>query len=145
VKRSIAKGEQSGEVRGDARELRRRGAAMLEEALSCGRHADVLFELDDGTLAELIGAHRAVMCAANKEFDAMFELGDGTELIGAHRAVMCAANKEFDAMFQDSLEEDKRGLVRIPLGVCASVVKGLLQWVYLGEWMGVTMTLKYVL
>jgi hypothetical protein len=72
-------------VRGDVqvRELRRRGAAMLEEALSCGRHADVLFELDDGT--KLIGGHRAVMCTASKEFAAMFCSGMQDEKMGVVR------------------------------------------------------------
>jgi hypothetical protein len=101
-------------VRGDVqvRELRRRGAAMLEEALSCGRHADVLFELDDGT-----------------------------KLIGGHRAVMCTASKEFAAMFCSGMQDEKMGVVRMR-GVFPSAVKGLLEWVYLGEWIGVMMTLQ---
>jgi hypothetical protein len=114
VERSIIKGQEEGKVRGDVRELRRRGAAMLEEALSCGRHADVVFELDDGT-----------------------------KLIGGHRAVMCSASKEFDRMFGSGMKEEKEGVVRMR-SVGAAAVKGLLEWVYLGEWMGV-MTLLCVL
>jgi hypothetical protein len=114
----VAKGKEEAEVRGDARELRRPGgAAMLEEALCChvGKHVDVLFELDDGT-----------------------------KLIGGHKVVMRAASKEFEAMFRSGMKEEEKGVVRMR-GVCASAVKGLLEWVYLGEWMGVMMTLQWVL
>ena len=100
---------EEGKVEGDIGALRRRGAAMLEEALSCGRHADMVFELDDGT-----------------------------RLIGGHRAVLCCASKEFEGMFGSGMKEEDKGVVRMR-GVCASGVKGLLEWVYLGEWICVMM------
>jgi hypothetical protein len=79
--------------------LRRRGEALLEEALTCGTHTDVLFELDDGS-----------------------------KLIGGHRAHLCVALPGMQGM----LEEDS--VVRMR-GFHAAAVKGLLEWVYLGEWM----------
>jgi hypothetical protein len=108
VERYMGKVEE-GVARRDVQSLRKRGAAMFEEAVSCGRHADVLFELDDGT-----------------------------KLVGGHRAVLCSASKEFDRMFASGMKEEETGVVRMR-GVGAAAVKGLLEWVYLGEWMLVMM------
>jgi hypothetical protein len=115
AQRSIDKVDVQGErVRGDLRALQRRGAAMLEEAVSRGRHADVVFELDDGT-----------------------------KLVGGHRAVLCCASKEFDRMFGIGMKEEKEGIVRMR-GVGAPAVKALLEWVYLGEWMRVMLCSRCV-
>jgi hypothetical protein len=108
-KKRVGEEEASGELRG----LRRQADGMLEQALSCSRHADVRFELDDGT--KLVGAHQSMLRSASKEFKAMFEIG---------------------------MKEEVEGVVRMR-GVGASAVKGLLEWVYLGEcWRRVVENLK---
>ena len=98
-KKRVGEEEVSRELRG----LLRQGDGMLEQALSCSRHADVRFELDDGT--RLVGGHRSMLGCGSKEFKRMFEIG---------------------------MKEDVEGVVRMR-GVGACAVKGLLEWVYLGE------------
>jgi hypothetical protein len=64
--------------------------------------------------------------------DVRFELDDGTRLVGGHRSMLCCASKEFKAMFQKGMKEEEEGVVRMR-GVGACAVKGLLEWAYLGE------------
>jgi hypothetical protein len=91
---------------GDGQTLSLLAAAMLKEALTCGKHADMHFQFQD---AELVGGHVGILSA------------------------LCA---ELRVMFDSGMREATGGKVYIP-GVGASAVKGLLEWVYLGEWKGV--------
>ena len=104
MERSMAKDGKEGAVSGELRLLRRRGVAMLAEALCCGDLTDVVFELDDGSRP-----------------------------VGGHRAVLSCGSREFERMFKSGMRERREGVVRMR-GVGASAVKGLLEWVYLGEW-----------
>ena len=83
--------------------LREQSAALLLEALSCGRHADVRFQLDDGSRP-----------------------------VGGHKSVLSCVSSEFNRMFKSRMPEDMDGVVRIR-GVGLPAVKGLLEWIYLGE------------
>jgi hypothetical protein len=76
---------------------------LLKQALECSKHADVRFELDDGS-----------------------------RLVGAHRASLCCASESFEGMFSSGMKEEEQGLVRMR-GVDASAVKALLEFVYLGN------------
>lgn len=76
---------------------------LLKQALECSKHADVRFELDDGS-----------------------------RLVGAHRAPLCCASESFKGMFSSGMKEEEEGLVRMR-GVDASAVKALLEFVYLGN------------
>jgi hypothetical protein len=104
VERSLA--EEQGKVSSATQALQQQGAAMLRQALSCGRHADVLFELDDDP---------------------------GMKLVWGHAVHLCAASKVFRHMLSSGMKEDQTGVIRIR-GVAASAVKGLLEWIYLGKW-----------
>ena len=101
VQRSME--DEEGKVKSDVAILRMRGLTLLQEALSRGKHADVAFELDDGTRP-----------------------------VGGHRSVLCNASDEFNCMFNVGMQEEKTGVVRMR-GVCAASVKALLEWVYIGE------------
>lgn len=91
------------EVSEELKLLRRQGKGLLKQALKCSKHADVRFELDDGS-----------------------------RLVGAHRAPLCCASPSFKGMFSCGMKEEEQGLVRMR-GVGASAVKALLEFVYLGR------------
>jgi hypothetical protein len=68
----------------------------------------------------------------NQSFsDMVFELDDGTK-ISAHRVVLSANVYQFAVMFSTNYKENKTRIVRMP-GVGAAAVRGLLDWIYLGE------------
>lgn len=52
--------------------LFRMAKGQLDQALSCDRHTDMRFELDDGTT---VGGHRSVLSLASEDFGAMFNIG----------------------------------------------------------------------
>lgn len=88
---------------GEIRALRDLSKRLLEQALSCSRHADVRFELDDGTRP-----------------------------VWGHRSVLCCASEVFGRMFGSGVKEDEADIVRIGRGVGAHAVRGLLEWLYRG-------------
>jgi hypothetical protein len=64
--------------------------------------------------------------------DVVFELDDGSQDIFAHRVVLSAKVPQFAAMFSADMKENNTGIVRMP-GVGAAAVQGLLEWIYLGK------------
>ena len=88
---------------GAGEHLVRMARAQLDQALSCDR----------GTT------------------DMRFDLDDGT-VVGGHKSILSIASKGLTAMFESGMKEGKEGIARMP-GVKGSAVKGLLEWVYLGE------------
>lgn len=88
---------------GAGEHLARMARAQLDQALSCDR----------GTT------------------DMRFDLDDGT-VVGGHKSILSIASKGLTAMFESGMKEGKEGIARMP-GVKGSAVKGLLEWVYLGE------------
>ena len=81
---------------------------------------------------------QALSCS--RETDVRIVVDDGA-MIGGHRAVLCLSCEGFRAMFESGMKEDEEGVVRMP-GVGISAVKALLEWVYLGECLGVDMLLR---
>ena len=104
--RSMAKRAMEGEVSRELATYRRRMGRMLEGALCRGKQTDVVFEM-----------------------------GDGRRVVGAHRAVLCSASAYFKGMFESGMSEDQEGVVRVPAWVGLGTLRGLLEWIYLGEWM----------
>ena len=83
-----------------------RGIKMLGQALSGSDDADVQF---------------------------MFEGGQPTGVRG-HRGMLCAGSEEYAGMFRSGMAEAQEGKIRVPPGVGVGALRGLLEWVYLGEW-----------
>ena len=63
--------------------------------------------------------------------DVKFVLDDGTTL-GGHRSDLSLASHVFDRMLSSGMAESKTGIVRLP-EFSESAVRGMLEWIYLGE------------
>ena len=82
-----------------------RGIKMLGQALSGSDDADVQF---------------------------VFEGGQATGVRG-HRGMLCAGSEEYAGMFRSGMAEAQEGKICLPPGVGVGALRGLLEWVYLGE------------
>ena len=69
--------------------------------------------------------------ACDRKTDMRFELDDGMT-VGGHKSILSIASEGLGAMFESGMEEERSGVVRLR-GFKGSAVKGLLEWVYLGE------------
>ena len=72
----------------------------------------------------------------SKPTDVVFEMGDGRRDVGAHSGMLCSASAYFKGMFESGMSEEQEGVVRVPWWVGVGTLRGLLEWMYLGEWMG---------
>ena len=105
--RSMAEQAKEGEVSRELATYRRRMGRMLEQALCRGKPTDVVFVM-----------------------------GDGRRDVGAHSGMLCSASAYFKGMFESGMSEEQEGVVRVPWWVGVGTLRGLLEWMYLGEWMG---------
>lgn len=102
--RSMAKGLQDAEVSRELATLRKRMDRMLEQALRQSTHTDIVLKL-----------------------------GDGQCVVGAHSGMLSSASEYFEGMFESGMKEEKEGVVNVPGWATAGSVRGLLEWMYLGE------------
>jgi hypothetical protein len=104
----------------------------LKEA--CESSAAARKEPIPGAAEHLVRMARAQLDQAlscDRTTDMRFELDDGAA-VGGHKSVLSIASQGLTTMFESGLREDREGVARMP-GVKSSAVKGLLEWVYLGE------------
>jgi hypothetical protein len=115
----------------------RSSARMQKDAAQEGlpNHYKIPVNLAVGQLRQALSCSR--------ETDVRIVVDDGA-MIGGHRSVLCLSCEGFRAMFESGMKEDEEGVVRMP-GVGISAVKALLEWVYLGECLGVDMLFRVVL
>ena len=102
--RSMAKGLREGEVSRELATHRKRMGKMLEQALRRSTHTDVVLKT-----------------------------GDGRCVVGAHSGMLSSASEYFEGMFESGMKEEKEGVVNVPGWATAGSVRGLLEWMYLGE------------
>mgnify|MGYP002476438746 CR=1 FL=1 len=65
--------------------------------------------------------------------DVVFVFGDGHGKVCGHRGMLCAGSEAFAGMFRSGMVEEQEGKINIPSVIGTAALRGLLEWVYLGE------------
>jgi hypothetical protein len=90
---------------------------------------------DDEAGRRTAGMLRQALSCSSKHTNVVFELGDGSQSVGAHSGVLCSASQVFEVMLESGMLEAQEGVIQVPAWVGSESLKGLLEWMYLGEWM----------
>ena len=68
-----------------------------------------------------------------EDADVQFVFQGGQCGVRGHRGMLCAGSKVFEGMFRSGMKEARDGKIPVPPGVSLHGLRGLLEWIYLGD------------
>jgi hypothetical protein len=89
--------------------------------------------LKEGSDARCVKMLGYALSGSINDTDVVFLCGDGEGRVCGHRRMLCAASETFAGMFRCGMVEEQEGKIRMPPGIGTAALRGLLEWVYLGE------------
>lgn len=76
---------------------------------------------------------RVLSGSGPRDADVQFEIDGGVGCIWAHRDMLSAASEVFAGMFESEWKDARAQKIPAPPGISLSGMRGLLEWVYIGE------------